>query len=1101
MKRHIGRLRGAAIRTCNCLKLRIGSIVLVGGVVVSMPAAASDAVLTLRATTGDGGRTAQLLPLRVMLIVDGSASMTESMAGRTRWAGVQEKITEDIRQLAACGTPVDLTAVKFGRNSSRIDRPLWRGSMSGSADAGMVAADVVSRLGNADGSGTSLYGSVADAVNSMERDLSSRRFSGGEIIVYSDGADSSSDISLEKLLSDVRVFRQRNPRSNVSIRAFGEEAREMIKKLPGFVDLAGGLKLPPKLSSLEFQPSIVKIDPLRSARSQAISIQAPDITSEFRVSITVEARVEGRSPIELEPTADGWRGSVPLPQSESGADIEVVARAPGVPDARALLHAEALKLPANPSEWGLPSCDGGWGVACLVGEPLSLSVLVPADAVSWSELAGAWMAKGSSVVHPGFKVPGKYALKITVNAPDGSSSQDLQVWAVDPRLVIEGPASTDVGTEVEFKVAPSSPALQGGGAAGDVGAVRWYVDGEEMEKKGSSFQHTFGQRGKGAVSAQLSIQPCGKPFDARGAVFTAVNAVPSVELGDTELVRGGGDSNKVAVRVFVASRVGAVVLSFDGGEGVRVSVPEANSTGDATVIVPVPTELSARAGKFSVVATPQIKGDDGKVDSNASAKGAVRHDYVVREPRPGIAFLEPKAGQEASYEVAFPIKVVVTGGPADVAAVAAVLLKYSDGRPDERLTLDKDRVGSASCTPHVVSTGSDVLELTAVAVASDGSTVAPPVVRQVKLRQPNLQLRANTDVLHRTTLQPLDLTIDIVSSETNAGWEEGLAGTVWKVEPADAAIRGSESKTKLVLQVKGVTEIAVTAVVSRGGKLLDLGPVRVPIVVDALVPDFKVTELNSSSQIGTVIGERMLRILDETAGPCVSRKFQMRRAGGEWVEVNPESFRFAAAAQPGESVEVQGIFASVDGTMHNSTPREFTASPDHNWAIVVVVLLLCLGLTSASWFFTQNNDLLGAQCVWSADDMGNIQGSRMTIRWLAGAAQFSIRTKRASIPLPSMYGDGGFEWVYELRRKRVKLEIGGDLARPAWTNGDGGVPVSGGTGPRRQITLQPTSDGADPLYMRISPNGSTAMLGWMSLTVAATVIWAVFAFLFFRGYI
>jgi hypothetical protein len=115
-----------------------------------------------------------------------------------------------------------------------------------------------------------------------------------------------------------------------------------------------------------------------------------------------------------------------------------------------------------------------------------------------------------------------------------------------------------------------------------------------------------------------------------------------------------------------------------------------------------------------------------------------------------------------------------------------------------------------------------------------------------------------------------------------------------------------------------------------------------------------------------------------------------------------------------------------------------------------------------------------------------------------------VISKRASLALPSMFGmdEGQFDWLDALRRERVQLELGGNLAKPQLTGGSG-VGIAGGSrsGNMRRTTLQPTADGAEPIYLSISPSPIAGYIGWMSMTAALVCIWGTFLALYFRGYI
>jgi hypothetical protein len=1047
------------------------------------------------------------------MVIDGSRSMQTKEQGENenRWTSVQRQLRQDIERLAASGVPAELTVVKFGKEPSKVGAAPagsgWSGTLLDPADAAQVYDDVMHRIGPADGWGTALFESMQDAMGALRRDLGSGRYSGGQVVVYSDGADSSKESSMSgyqsrrgAVLEAVRQLRADFPLSNVCIRPFGEEARQVAKELPDVKDLgAAALPAPPKVVGLGLSPEVTAIAPLRAARRQVVSVRAPNLDAELAAGVTVTVFDGDRTVNATRQGVAAWVAELELPKSERGVDLEVVAQAGAVRSARAVLRAPALALPSNPRDWGLPRCGSDWGVVCSVGDPIPLSVRVPADVqVTWSEAGGRWAGDGASVTHPGFASAGTRELVVQVRTADGSRDQKLRVTVIDPVLVIDGPASADVGSDVAFKVRE----IPAGARAGD---VQWFVDGRKAGS-GAELRQRFQQRGRAAVSAEVEVSACDSRLRASGSAVVAVNPVPSVEPADAELVRGAVDSNVIPVRVLVASRVAALEVSFGRSKPMRVSVAEAVAGDQAVVRVKVPAEFCARDGSdLEVRVVPEIRGDDGKPDSAASARAAQSRTYTVRAPSPTVSILKPEAGHEASYSVQMQILLEVRGSAGDLAAVKSVRMQVT-GSPDQELALGKDLTATAAFTPKFESASGSRLTISAQALDASGAPIGKPDSRMVELRQPKIQLRASVDQVHIASLEPADLSVEVVSPEGAPGWEAGISSSDWSIEPRDSVEVVSETKTKAVLRVKGAREVVASVHVRRADGGEDLGPVRVPVLLGKVVPDFRVTEVGSNSQVGMVIGKAMLRIHDRTTGPVAKRAFSMRRGEGEWESVNPESFSFAEAARRDERVEVRATYVSIDGSEVDGGIQMFSASPGHNWAWVVVVGLVGLGLSVVAWWLCDHNELIGAEVSWSADDLGNESQQTFTIRWLRGMARSSIITKRARVPLPEMYGHGQYDWLRRLVEDRCMLEIGGigsSLARPRLTAGGQGVgiPPDSTEGRVRRTRLQPTADGAEPVYLAIQPSPTASFIKWTSLAAALTAIWATFAFLYFRGYI
>ena len=1054
--------------------------------------------LTLVADSSAVGRSSLSgQPMRVILVVDGSASMNAFDRGGDRWTLVGREIRADIANLSGAGTPSEVTVVKFAWDPSDVARPGpegWTGTLADRGDAQRVADDVIFRLGNADGGGTALFRSMINAIEALERDLASGRYSGGQIIIYSDGKDSTAGSSYQtqrsQAIGAVRALRARHPMSNVGIRTFGKEAEEVARELPEVLDLTGErLKVPPRLVRLSLTPPVAQMDALRAPRTQRIRVDSSSVPADLRQAIGVEFEVSGDTiPATLE--GESWVGEIVLPQEERGLDVRVVARATGVPDAVAVIRAPALRLPASPDQWGLPRCGAGWGVMVSVGDPVQLSVRVP-DGVTvlWTEEGGGWSARGSSAIHPGFADAGERRMRVQVQAQDGSKEQVLTVFVVPAEISIAGPRAVNVGEAATFK----SPMPPGSAQA------RWFIDGQPAGT-GQELKTAFAQRGNARVVVESTVSRCGQDLVVRGSAVVSVAPVPSVELGDVDLVRGAGELNRIPVRIMVASRVRAVRVTFPGGQEVRTSLSSVSAGDDASIEVGVPDTAVDGPGRLRVRVQPEVVSDSGGIDAEASERAMATRDYEIRNPRTNLMIEDPPVGHEALFEVPMPIRVRVDGSMADRGAARAVRLTYSDGRTEDA-PIGKDGTASAAFTPRFTSGGRRV-SIRAVALDSAGAEISDPQVRDVALRNPGLKLRPSVDQVHRDTADPADLTITLESPDGAVGWEDGIALTSWRIDPAGGAEVASESRTKLVLRVTGVEAVSVSATVTRGGGQELVGPVEIPVVIDGLEPQFRVAEVDGSAQVGTVIGERVLKVVDRTRGPVASRRFFMLREGGQWEQISPDSFTFRAATRRGERVQVRAEYVALDGAKVDGGTLEFSASPDHNWPLVAVVIVVCIGLTIGAWWLCHNNEFLGAVASWSADDLGTTLRFKSHIHWIRGTARCSVVTKRARIPLPPMYGEGQFDWLDELRRRRVFLEMGGNLPR-AQLSGGSGVAVTGGSrdGRIRKTTLQPMDSGCDPVYLTISPSPTAAFVGWMSLTAAATTIWSAFLFIFLRGYI
>lgn len=1101
--------RGLASRACHLLSragiaLACSAFLPVAGAQDS----AASAELVIVAGVDVGGQAGRpSLPLRVIFVVDGSASMLKDEAGSTRWNAVAQRISADVLDLAGAGTPVEITVVKFGDRPSSVAAPGnsgWSGTLASSTDAPQVAADVIHRLGAPSG-GTALFASMRDAIQALDRDLLSGRYSGGQVIVYSDGEDSSKtspfggyDGLKAATVEAVRDLRRRHPLSNVALRTFGEDARAVARELPELVDLSGkGLRVPPRVASLAFRDGIVPISPLGQPRTQRLAVRAEGLPPELSSAVSVSVRV-GDNVLagDLPFVAD-----LALPASDTGLDVLVAASATGVPEARAIVRAPALVLPSDPREWGLPSCGSGWGLSRGVGEAIPLSVRLPEGqgTVLWScRDDSGWNRTGTSAIHPGFPRPGSYRFGVEVRTKDGARSAELLVSVTDATLSVKGPSSANVGEPSVYRLESTSGAILSGARVSD---VQWLVDGRPAGT-GPELHAAFAQRGKALVSAEVPVSACGDQVRARGSMVVSVAPVPALEFGDVELVRGAGDLNRIPVRVMVASRVGAIKLTFNDGSPVRATVSQASSTDDAIVQVPVPPDAVSRDGRLAVRAIPEIRGDDGRIDSAASSRAAAGRDYTIRAPSPFVSIDEPVVGHEAPYEVPLPVRMHVEGSPADLGAARAIRVAMS-GSPPEELPLGADGKGVLSVTPRFASGESDLV-IRAVAIDRDGSPIGAEQVRTVKLRQPLLRLQASADQLHRDSKAPADLVVFVVSPEGGTGWEAAVTGTEWSVLPPGGCEVASETATKLVLRVAGTQEVEVRALVARAGGAASLGPVRVPVIVDPIRPDFRVTEFDSSRQVGTVIGERMLKVDDRTSGPVSRRRFEIRREGGDWEPIeNPESFKFPTATSPGQRIAVRATYIAIDGAEVPGGTQEFLASPDHNWAMVAVAALACLGLSVGAGRICHGNEFLGASASWSADRLGTSLKQSVRIRWLRGINTCSVVSKRARLVLPAMYGaEDEFDWLDELRRQRIVLEMGGNLAKPRLTGGaQVAVSDSSRNGRVLMTTIQSTKEGAAPVYLSIDPSPVAAHLAWMSLTASLTVIWAIFAFVFLRGYI
>jgi hypothetical protein len=211
--------------------------------------------LALEASVSGGNTPGAVRPLRVIFVVDGSNSMREeekesptASTGIRRWDLVARSLRSDVRALTAAGVPAEITTVRFSDAPCDVAKGVgvvWRGTLASEADAEQVSADIISGLGSPSG-GTKLFLSVQNAVAALDQDLRSGRYSGGQIIVYSDGADSTwspfggdRQALQEQTVAAVRELRQRYPMSNVVLRTFGNDARAVAKELPDLIDLTG----------------------------------------------------------------------------------------------------------------------------------------------------------------------------------------------------------------------------------------------------------------------------------------------------------------------------------------------------------------------------------------------------------------------------------------------------------------------------------------------------------------------------------------------------------------------------------------------------------------------------------------------------------------------------------------------------------------------------------------------------------------------------------------------------------------------------------------------------------------------------------------------
>jgi hypothetical protein len=852
------------------------------------------------------------------------------------------------------------------------------------------------------------------------------------------------------------------------------------------------------------------MEPLRSARGQRITVRSQGLDESLAQGVGVQfvmvdagGQPSGQ-PIRAEYRNGAWSAEIALPASERGLDVRVLAEAPGIAPTAAVVRAPALALPPNVRDWGLPKCGSEWGTSCVVATPVPLSVRVPGNQVRWFSEDGSWSAQGASVSHPGFAKAGEYRVGIEVRTEDGAKKEWLTVRAIDPTLeIVQERPSANVGDEVSYRVSPQSGAIASGARTSD---VRWFIDGQQVGS-GGSLKTRFQQRGKALVSAEVSVDVCGVQQRATGSCLTAVVPVPSVELIKAELVSGAGGANSIPVRVMVASRVAAVELKFNGAAPVRTPIAQVSSTDDATIMVEVPAQFTSAPGTVSVAATPEVRGDNGKVDSAASSAGRREDKYEVRKPDPRIIFDEPVTGFVAAYESQVPIKLHLEGTPADLGAVSKVHVEYSDGRSAD-IAVGKDAKGAASVTPRFAS-GTAKLGISATAIGSDGKPLGKVEKCSVDLRQPKLQMVASVDQVHRTSKSPADLVFRIECSENSGHWDESIESTDWTVMPEGIAVAASQDKTKLVLQVNGIGELQVKATVRRAGGSEVLGPVRVPVVIDPVKPNFRVTELNSATQVGTVIGERMIRIHDRTDGPVASRSFEIRRDGGEWMPISsPDSFMFAAATQRGQRVEVRGTFTSIDGTVVIGDVQEFRASPDHNWALVAVAALVSIGLLVAAARLCLNNQYLGATVAWGNefDPDGDLQPIR-----LHGPNRCNLLTKQAQLELPGIpmnvpEDDRNWAWLKSLTEGGFHVTLGGEFPEPQLLNGkqrstQAQISLYGNMGGDVRRYTVASALSRSQVWFEIQPSATVKQISWLSLTAVSTAVACGFAYLFIGGYI
>jgi hypothetical protein len=1071
---------------------------------------AQEVKLSLTPSRNEAQAAETLPPFRVLMVVDGSSSMRnpEPGAKAPRWDGVKDAIRIDLRKLASAGVPIELTVAQFSDRPTEIAKGKGFRATFSAGQVETVSRDVIANLDQPSGE-TALHRSIHDALNALMADLATGRYSGGQLIIYSDGQDSAKTsiggdfpglfAQTQKLLAALRA---KHREASVCIRPFGRDAKLVADELAklDFEDLSKvELAPPPKVVALKLSPGAQTIGSLAAARAQAIAVRPEGLDADAIRSIEVTL-IDGqrRTPA---PFVDGaWRATIALDRSEAGAQIKVVASGLGVAPATAEVTAEALSLPPRPDAWGLPRCGGSWGVAAGIGQPIPLSIRVPSDKVEWSSVGEPnWSAKGATVEHPGFAKPGTYQLRATVRAPDGAASADVRVTAVDPTLVVAAPkAALTAGSPVVLRIEPSSPAIASGASARD---VTWYVDGTEIGK-GESVRWSASRRGRFRVEASAPLSACGNDFICRGVAWIDVSAVPSVELGDAELVRGAL-INRIPARIFESSRVKAIVVTLNGGTPSRITVPAGNGSGESSVEIPVPSEAIGPSNRLRVDVKPDIKTDDGRPAPDEEVKkGSTSREYAVRAPQPKVRFTSPMRGKEAAYETELVIELGLEGAPEDVAVVEAVLVDTGGGEPVKLLPGSLRTARIPRFAEH-----KGTLRLRATPIGRDGTPVGGPDASdamEVTLTQTPLVLkRADGEPAIRwKTATPPTAKFTIESPGSATGWESTISGAPdWTVSPPGAARIVSAGRTELVVEVSGSTSFAVQARVRREGAPDSvLGPIDVPVVVDPVQPKFSVTHVGSDSAVRAVVGEATLRIHDQSAGPVVGKSFTLRREGmpDQAIE-SPESFVFAEATGRGQSASVVGTFVGMDGSTTVVT-QEFIASKDHNWVLVAGAALIAVALSALALRLCTDNELLGAEYVWSGDSLGNTAPTgRLKIRWLGrGQARTSVVTKRASIRLPTFYGED-YAWLRGIGRMRI--EIGGNLARPQLDHATDAIAITPqGSERNRKIEIRHVRDG-NPVYLQIWPSPTADFIAWTCSLALLALIWGAFSLAFFRGYI
>lgn len=1065
------------------------------------PVEAGQVELSLSASVSGSAQGASAPRMRALLIIDGTLSMiNNSIGGERRWDVLLRDVEADVKALAASGMAVDVTVVKFGSTPSDPDRAGDSHTVTispGASDAVTSAVDSIREfLGSPDAGSTAANGSILNAARSIER--SSRAYQRSQLLIYTDGTDNVQPEILGSACSAVKAMIQGGSGTNAWVRSYGPDAAKLKAELAGagVVALAAPLVVKPSLVSIGLSPEVVAIEKLSAPRSETVVVTPRGVPPDVLKGLEVWAEDSRGSRLAQARAENGsWSLVLPLPAAEAGLDIRIVARCAGVADASAGLRAPALRVPPNPSGWGLPRAQGcdGWGGVVRVGEAFPLSVRIPEDVrVEWRDEAGGWGGQGASVTHPGFDAPGEHRIIVSVRTADGEISERIVMRAFDPSLRIKGPSSVNARGAAKYEIDDSSPAIKSGAREE---AVRWYVGGKEVSK-GESLTTSFPSRGLGAVMAIVDFTICGQAVTARSAFETQVQAVPAVSLRQAELV-SGVDSNRIPLQIMVPSRVSEVVVTFNGGheEHLRPS----QSSGDSAMVQLAVPQAVAVPGKLVVRAVPVVIGDDGKAERLDS--GADELAYVIRAPSPRVRIASPVVNSDLVAGVPVKGTLVIEGTKADLDAVGSVRVRIGSRKPFDL----PPGAPEFNFTP-AYSDGGEVTVAVELLGRSGAALPEGQSRQSYKIGKPTMSLASTRELpIHLDSDKPVDVTVR-VEGNAGASWKEGIDGDIkWTIAPASGGAAQasvlSSSDDRAVLRVTGPGAFRVVAEFRFMGESKRLS-LEVPVVVDKLKPDFAVTELGGSAQIGTVIGERTLHVEDSTTGPIRARRFEMRRDGGDWKEINPDSFAFGSAKHAGERVEIRGIFTALDGTVDDTMVREFTASPDHNWAVVAVCIIAALGISAIAWWLCQNNDFLGAEYMWSADVLGHDEASSGSIRWMGGGATCSIVSKQARIPLPSMYRTE-FDWVAPLVESDSRLLLGEGENRIIGPSGlAGAVSVSSGIGEAqvRRTTLQPT-DGADPLYLTLRPSRSARFFGWLSTTAVLVAVWAPLAFLFIRGYI